>query len=384
VRVLGIAGGSLVRIADGAIADVGPRSAHIAGLPYAAFASPDVFASATLELFRPGPGEAADHVAIRGADGKRYGLTTTCAANVLGYAKPGMHAHGNPPAARAAMQPLAAALGLPVEDVARRILERATDKVMPTVEQLMAEYGLDRDQLLVGEGGGAGALMPFAAERLGLRHVISPDAEVISSIGVALALVREVVERVIADPSDEDLRAIRREARDAVVRLGAATATVEVTIEIDPHSQRVRATAVGASEMRARHRRHIGEAEALRIAAESMGVPVAAARLAAATDGMRVIQASVDGRQPLRAVDLDGAIRIQRGNGRVEPAHASDALAHLKARWNDAYHELFLVLGGHVIDLGGLPGREQALAVARTELEGVPDDTTVLLVAAVR
>ena len=115
-----------------------------------------------------------------------------------------------------------------------------------------------------------------------------------------------------------------------------------------------------------------------------MGVPVAAARLAAATDGMRVIQASVDGRQPLRAVDLDGAIRIQRGNGRVEPAHASDALAHLKARWNDAYHELFLVLGGHVIDLGGLPGREQALAVARTELEGVPDDTTVLLVAAVR
>ena len=37
---------------------------------------------------------------------------------------------------------------------------------------------------------------------------------------------------------------------------------------------------------------------------------------------------------------------------------------------------MFLVLGGHVIDLGGLPSREQALAVARTELEGV--DTDVL------
>ena len=171
-----------------------------------------------------------------------------------------------------------------------------------------------------------------SAERLGLRHVISPDAEVISSIGVALAMVREVVERVIADPTPADLRAIRREALDAVVRLGASPTTVEVTIEIDPHSQRVRATAVGASEMRARHRRHISEADALRIAANSLGVPMSATRLAAQTDGMRLIQATIDGRAPLRAVDLEGAIRIQRSNARVEHAHASDALAQLKAR----------------------------------------------------
>jgi hypothetical protein len=195
-------------------------------------------------------------------------------------------------------------------------------------------------------------------------------------------MVREVVERVIADPTPADLRAIRREALDAVVRLGASPTTVEVTIEIDPHSQRVRATAVGASEMRARHRRHIGEADALRIAAESMGVPAADTRLAAQTDGMRLIQATIDGRAPVRAVDLEGAIRIQRSNAQVEHAHAADALAHLTSRWDEG--ELFLVMGGHVIDLGGLPSREQALAVARTELEGVPDDTTVLLVAALK
>ena len=45
---------------------------------------------------------------------------------------------------------------------------------------------------------------------------------------------------------------------------------------------------------------------------------------------------------------------------------------------------MFLVMGGHVIDLSGIVGREQAMAVARTELEGVPGDTTVLLVAALR
>ena len=96
---------------------------------------------------------------------------------------------------------------------------------------------------------------------------------------------------------------------------------------------------------------------------------------------MRLIQAQIDGRHSLRAIDLDGAIRIQRSNAAVERAHASDALAALQAQWDDA-HEMFLVLGAHVIDLSGIAGRDQAMAVARTELDGVPADTTVLLVAA--
>src|SRR5712671_2799708 len=53
VRVIGIAGGSMVRARDRRLIDVGPRSAHIAGLPYAAFAKPEDIIGPTIEFFQP-------------------------------------------------------------------------------------------------------------------------------------------------------------------------------------------------------------------------------------------------------------------------------------------------------------------------------------------
>src|SRR4051812_38876599 len=65
VRVIGIAGGSMVRVRGHAISDVGPRSAHIAGLPYSAFAAPEDIQTPEPELFRPKDGAPDDYVAIR-------------------------------------------------------------------------------------------------------------------------------------------------------------------------------------------------------------------------------------------------------------------------------------------------------------------------------
>src|SRR5258708_24135517 len=161
VRVIGIAGGSMVRARDGKLVDVGPRSAHIAGLPYAAFASPEDIVEPTIEVFQPKADDPADYVAVRSANGTRYAITNTCAANILGYAKPGLHASGNKESAQRAMAALAHFVGESIEETARAILDIATDKVIPVVDDLIAEYRLDRDQaLLVGEGGGAAAPIP--------------------------------------------------------------------------------------------------------------------------------------------------------------------------------------------------------------------------------
>src|SRR6266850_6133543 len=69
VRVIGIAGGSMVRARDGKLVDVGPRSAHIAGLPYAAFARPEDIVEPTIEFFQPKAGDPADYVAVRSGNG---------------------------------------------------------------------------------------------------------------------------------------------------------------------------------------------------------------------------------------------------------------------------------------------------------------------------
>jgi N-methylhydantoinase A len=402
VRVIGIAGGSMVRMRGNEIGDVGPRSAHIAGLPYAAFAEAEEIQDPELELFRPRPGDPEDYVAIRSRGGGRYAITNTCAANLLGYARPGWHAHGNADAVRLAMAPLAARLGVTVEEAAQRILEQAARKVVPVVESLLAEYALDRDQaLLVGEGGGAAALIPFVARRMGLAFRISQDAEVISSIGVALALVRETVERIIPNATPEDLQRIKREAFDAVVKLGAAPESVEVMIEVDPQAQRVRATATGASEMRAQDllKKEVSEEQARAIAADSMGLPADNVKLVAATDQMRVFQGEIEERKlrwfrrrrtPVRAVDREGVIRVQRSHATVVGASASNGLDQLRRVWEEVtiYNgdsvitpDVFVIAGRRVVDLSGVTALDQALAIGRSELDGLAPETPVTLIS---
>ena len=203
VRVIGIAGGSMVRARDGKLVDVGPRSAHIAGL-------------ALCRLCRA-RGHRRPHDRVLPAEGRR---SRRLCRGALGQRHPLCH-HQHLRRQRARLrQARIARLWQPevgaarhggtrrhssarsIEDTARAILDIATDKVIPVVDDLIAEYKLDRDQaVLVGEGGGAAALIPHASSRTGLHHEISKDAEVISSIGVALALVRDVVERVIPNPT---------------------------------------------------------------------------------------------------------------------------------------------------------------------------------------
>jgi hypothetical protein len=183
-------------------------------------------------------------------DGGAATVTPTCASNLLGYVPPDAFARGNAQAARTAFEGIAAELGGEAEAHARTMLELAAAKVRGCIDTLIADYALPRERIvLIGGGGGAAALVPFVAEMLGFAYRIAKDAEVISPIGVALALVRDVVERTIVDAQPEDIVRIRREAFDRAVAAGAAPERIELSVEIDTQRSRVRATASGATAM---------------------------------------------------------------------------------------------------------------------------------------
>jgi len=380
VRTIAVAGGSLARIANGRIVDVGPRSAHIAGYRYAAFTDASTIDGARVDL-------SAGVAALIGTGGERIAITPTCAANVLGVVPADAFAAGDAASARLACERVGIELGLDADGVARAILERATERLRATLDQLIADYGLDRTTVvLVAGGGGAAALVPFAARRLGFAHRIARDAQVISPLGVALALVRDVVERMIVDPSPGDLARIRREAIDAAVASGAAPDRVEVVIEVDAARNRVRATASGATALVEGAQVTVVADEAAQLAAAATHLRAGAedVRVIASSDGLSVVastreSAVVDARGVVRLV-LAGALAFETRVAGVDRCLAKAIDEH--TTFGDVGRSLpdvFLLRAGRISEFAGMAEAEQIAGLLREELAGIDDDERIVL-----
>ncbi len=409
VRTLGVGGGSMIRMAQTntpeSVIDVGPRSAHIAGLGYACFALPDELQGAVIELMQPTANDAADHAVIRTTTGRRYALTTTCAANLLGYVKPEHFAYGNPESARLAFQLVAEEFGefTDEREVAELVLNIGCRKVAATIDELIAEYQLARDQVvLVGGGGGAAALVPFTAQLLKLEHRIARNAEVISPIGVALALVRDTIERNIVDPTPDDILRVRRAAAEAAIAAGAVPGSVEVQIVVDKRRNLVRATALGTTEMKRREAEQftLTVDDCRNAAARSMRLDAGGVTLAAETTGHLVftgeqVTHSLFGlltarRQMLRVVDRTGVVRLQRGPARVSTttlAALNDQLTRAVEALTDygdagrTIPDIFILYGARLANFSGLAELEQVLALTEVELRSLDAATKLVIVA---
>lgn len=402
VKTVGVAGGSMTRLEKNQIKEVGPRSAHIAGLHYTAFSDP--LANPTLHLIQPKPQDPPDYVALSdGSQNPTVTLTPSCAANLLGLVPEGDPAKGSAENAKTAMSALAKALGTSEHEAGERLLNKANEKLVPIVQRFIKDYKLHLDRtVLVGGGGGAAAIVPYLAKQMGAQHALAQNADVISAIGVALALVRETVERFIVTPRQEDVLAIREEAFNAVLKMGADPASIEVQVEVDPRSNVVRATAFGAAGLTktASARHEVPEPERLALVCASLRVPPEKVQVLAETPffkvfGTEVIDKKVFGllqskHLALRTMDSKGVIRLQMHNGAVRSCVASNAdrviqaLAEEHASYGDAgkvIPNMMLLSGSKIIDLSGLPDAGQVVALAKTELEQAPPDTPTVILA---
>lgn len=393
VRVLGVAGGSMVRAKKGAVIDVGPRSAHIAGLGYACFTDTALFDGATLYYVKPRENDPADYVAIKLNNGESVTITNTCAANVLGILGDNDYARGNFQSSCRAMQLLADEVGMTIEETAKAILQKSCEKIVPVIEDLITKYKIEREQIvLVGAGGGAGSLLTFTANMLNFKYQIPENAEVISSIGVALAMVREMVERTIPNPTAADIAQLKKEAKELAMNSGAVEDSIEVYVEIDDQAQKVTAIAMGSTEVKTTDlMKNCTEEEAVEIAAESIGMEKEQVKLAACNGLIFVVTAEQNGKTPVRVVDKKGFLKVQRANGFVERTSMQAAAETLRRVWENASNfssevrinpDVYVIAGSRVLDYSGIPELIQVAGLIEAELcDQAPEDELILVLA---
>ncbi len=289
------------------------------------------------------------------------------------------------------------------EDAAEAVLRIACSKIAATIDELIAEYHLARDQVvLVGGDGGAASLVPFTAELMSLRSSIARNAEVISPIGVAMAMVRDTVERNIVDPSPDGILRVRREAAEAAIAAGALPDSIEVRVEVDKRRSLVRATAVGTTELRKRDagQRELGAEEYRQSAARSMRMDLPLVKLAAETANYQVFtgeqqKRSLFGllrssRRMLRVVDRTGVVRLQRETALVSEttlARINEELARVVDQLTDygdaggAIPDIFILYGARIANFSGLAGLDQVTALVEVELRLLDPATKLVVIA---
>jgi N-methylhydantoinase A/oxoprolinase/acetone carboxylase beta subunit len=405
IRTVGIGGGSMVRWKDGSVVDVGPRSAHIAGLHYPCFSGPEALDQVEARSLQPRPGDPADYAVLVPHDARHAAMavTTTDALNLAetpkGYAK------GNPASVKRLAQVLRPVVDQEPTLWARKVLSVAARKVGSVVEQFIREYELDRELLaLVGGGGGAEAVVPEAARQTGLPHAITGHAEVISAIGAALGMIRDSVERSVIAPTEADILRIRADAAASVAAMGASADSIEVRVEVDTKQKRLIAVATGVPELRTRDlvQHRLPDDEIMRVATVSMGTGVAPVEAVGSTEFLRVFRGvhrrsrwfgwTSTERHPIRVVGTDGVVRLKLSNALVEAVTVQSltsrvgALVEAATVYGDAgglAPDVFLLISARVVDLSGVATKDQILTLVRAESDALPgSEPAVILVSA--
>lgn len=405
VRTVGIGGGSMIQCENGKMTDVGPRSVHIAGIAYEVYSSPDEIVEPRLGFVRPSAGDP-DYAYVECANGKRFALSLSGAANIAGFVSEGDYAYGNSEAARRAWQPLADAMSLTVEETAEMALELSARKNGEVVRSLMEDYEMNpRTTILVGGGGGASTVVPHLAKTLGLKYKNSRNSAVISTIGVALAMIRDMIERTIPNPTENDILAVRLEAEKRAIAAGANPDTVEVSVEVDTSKHLVRATAIGATELRTKDlaERKLDVEKIKDIVADNIGVAASDIIVSAKTDSVYAMQYKLEKSKffnlikkctyPTRIVDDEGVIRLQKQNGHVVSCKGKEwqdklpAMVEYYTDYNDgakALPNVYVIYGKRIIDLSGLESIGSVVSLAGVELSKAGDDDDMIILCSNR
>ena len=394
VRILGVAGGSMLTMHKRRVKRVGPRSAHIAGLKYACFADPRLLADGRLVMIRPKPNDEDEYAAIRcGTEGETFAITNTCAANALDMIPEGDYSRANQESAKISMEKLGEAMGVSYSEAAMSVIQTASFEITKTVIKMLKEYKVKTESAkIIGGGGGASVLVPFVAKQIRVAYEKAEHAEVISSIGVASAMLREETEIAMADPTQRAISDAHKKVRSTLVAKGAVPESVSVDSTYMADKAVLRVTAVGNVEMEGRtihdgEQPHTGWAghaftpeEMGRRASEVMGLEADLVSPEFESDHHTVFVGHVKvkrlfgkkSRRHMVVLDRFGRTKMEVANGmlfRGDVAQIVDELDRfLKSRHSDIAPQIYLIDDSGLMDFSGLTSASRILGAVRDQL----------------
>ena len=96
---------------------------------------------------------------------------------------------------------------------------------------------------------------------------------------------------------------------------------------------------------------------------------------------------------PLRLIDSEGVIRLQKSNATVRQSSISawkkdvNWMLEELTEYNDggsSLPNLYLIVGRRIVDLSGMQKPEQVISLAQVELEGLPDSEPLIVIGTKR
>lgn len=397
VRVVGIAGGSLVRWSGKKITDVGPRSAHISGLKYSCFAEPQDLEGGQIVTFMPKKGDPIDYIGIEVGAGKRFAITTTCAANALGRIPDNDYAKGNQKSAQLALSILGKRLGMDMEEIASKILEISTTKILETIRTLMREYRLkDEKFVLIGGGGGASVLVPMLAAKLNCQYRIANNSEVISSIGVCTASIREEREKIINNPSPDEISSFIQEVEKIAISKGALPESISTQSEYINEKSLLRVTVYGNMnlDVGSNDRKEIDDEEAEILACELFGINEGVQRIYDMKDyyifACEIHKKKLflkSKKQPVLVLDKYGHVKISVENADIYSGSPLEVKEKIQSLIDDhglskdeLAPQIHIVDGKRLLDFSGLSSTAHVIKAVTEELDKTVNNQVTLIV----
>ena len=391
VRVLGVAGGSMVTLANNTISSVGPRSAHIAGMKYSCYADVDELSTGEIILVKPKESDVDEYVAIK-CKNETYAITNTCAANALGMIEEGDYSYSNPESAKLALNILGKKIGVAGAQAALSILQTASFDITKEVTRIMKEFKLESSKVkLVGGGGGASLLVPFVAKQLNLDYQKADYAEVISSIGVASSMMQEQLEETVVNPNPEQISKLHKKIHNIMIEKGSTPESISVDSVYIPEKSLLRVTAFGNVELdnRLTAKNIFSKDEAMDRATDISDIPKDKINLEFETDHYFVFSGTITtkklmmkkSKKPVIVIDKYGREKLSFGNAKIIDGDVSDIVSGLDKSLSsdsDIAPQVYLLNELKLIDFSGLTSKSHIIDAISKELKSVSNACVII------